>query len=158
MKKLLGSALALVLVTGVARAEEESKFMMNLVPVDVARSEAKVEVVKTTTLQDGVAVLFAIPVNVQLKDACTYLAGQQASWVKVGAYSYTKLSVVGAKDPEQEACIQIYPQPRASNLSYTMTLKNPEANATYSQKVLVGDKWVTVSYKHEVQPEPEPKP
>lgn len=109
----------------------------------------KVVFVKAFKTDKATEVLVGVPASILLGNACTAFVGQQDSTIRVRRQYYTYIQPIGSFDVTVDACAQVLPMPVDTTFTVALRLPKdiPAGDVTYYQDVLIGKKWVRVSYK-----------
>lgn len=98
------------------RRDEVSKVLKALNVENVGREGA---VLRTNRRHPYTSFLIGIPAEVATASACVDFVGQETT---VDTGRVTQLRAMGASDPLNEACIEIYPMPVPTQLTITMNV------------------------------------
>jgi len=123
MKTFQKFALSLALLPAFAFATSpmlENKVVSpSLVQVKIADIGREGSILKTRQQHPTTEFLIGIPVTVSTGSACIDFVGQEAT---VNAQGVTRLRALGATDPVVDACIEIFPLPVATQLTFSMSV------------------------------------
>ena len=117
--KFFAVALAFVSMASQARSIQPDAFRGEVAPVlsqiEVTNVALKGEVLKENSMHPYTNFTIAIPVMVSTGSACTTFVGQQTKIEESGLQS---IQMMGSTDPIVDACIEIFPMPVKSLLTF----------------------------------------